>query len=77
MKNCSPHLNQYVDGELEPGICSPFEEHLKDCNPCRIVVDNIRHTIKLYKAEEPFELPHELHDRLTPLAARTLEGQER
>lgn len=58
-------LNQYVDGELEPGICSPFQEHLKDCNPCQIVVDNIRQTIRLYRAEEPFELPGDLHERLS------------
>jgi RNA polymerase sigma-70 factor, ECF subfamily len=58
-------LNQYVDGEIEPGICSSFQDHLKDCNPCRVVVDNIRHTIKLYRAEELFELPRDLHDRLT------------
>ena len=57
-------LGQYVDGELEPGICSPFQEHLKDCNPCRIVIDNIRQTIKLFKAEEPFELPPTLQQRL-------------
>jgi RNA polymerase sigma-70 factor, ECF subfamily len=59
------NLNQYVDGDLEPGICSPFQQHLNDCNPCQIVVDNIRHTIKLYRAEEPFELPRDFHDRLT------------
>ena len=57
-------LNQYVDGELDPGICDPFQEHLKGCNPCQIVVDNIRQTIKLYKAEERFELPPTLHERL-------------
>jgi RNA polymerase sigma-70 factor, ECF subfamily len=60
-------LNEYVDGELDPGICDPFQEHLKGCNPCRIVVDNIRQTIRLYKAEEPFELPPALHERLTRL----------
>ena len=43
-------LNQYVDGELEPGICEPFQQHLNGCNPCQIVVDNIRQTIALYKA---------------------------
>jgi RNA polymerase sigma-70 factor, ECF subfamily len=57
-------LNQYVDGELEPGICDSFQDHLKDCNPCQIVVDNIRQTIELYKAEERYELPAALHDRL-------------
>ncbi len=57
-------LNQYVDGELEPGICDAFQDHLKDCNPCQIVVDNIRQTIQLYRAEQPYELPAALHDRL-------------
>jgi anti-sigma factor RsiW len=57
-------LNEYVDGELDPGICEAFEEHLKDCNPCQIVIDNIRKTITLYKAGEPVELPPEFHDHL-------------
>lgn len=57
-------LNQYVNGELEPGICDAFQDHLKDCNPCQIVVDNIRQTIQLYRAEQPYELPAALHDRL-------------
>jgi RNA polymerase sigma-70 factor, ECF subfamily len=57
-------LNQYVDGELEPGICDTFQEHLSGCNPCQIVVDNIRRTIQLYRAEERYELPAALHDRL-------------
>ena len=57
-------LNEYVDGDLDPGICEAFEEHLKDCNPCQIVVDNIRQTITLYKAGKPVELPVELHNQL-------------
>jgi RNA polymerase sigma-70 factor, ECF subfamily len=57
-------LNQYVDGDLDPAICDSFQEHLRDCNPCQIVIDNIRQTIKLYKADERFELPVTLHQRL-------------
>jgi RNA polymerase sigma-70 factor (ECF subfamily) len=57
-------LNAYVDGELEPGLCTPYQEHLHDCNPCQIVVDNIRQTIRLYKAEEQYDLPVALHERL-------------
>jgi len=57
-------LNEYVDGSIDPGICEAFEEHLKGCNPCQIVVDNIRQTITLYKAGEPFELPKEFHEQL-------------
>ncbi len=57
-------INEYVDGDLAPGICEALQEHLKDCNPCQVVIDNIRQTIRLYKAGEPFELPPEFCQRL-------------
>lgn len=57
-------LNDYVDGDLPTGFCETFEEHLKGCNPCQIVIDNIRQTIQLYKAGEPFEMPEEFHKHL-------------
>ena len=68
-------LNEYVDGELDPAICDPFQEHLKGCNPCQIVVDNIRQTIRLYKAEEQFELPPTLHRRLGRLLREQWKGK--
>jgi RNA polymerase sigma-70 factor, ECF subfamily len=58
-------LNQYVDGEVDPAVCDSFQAHLADCNPCQIVIDNIRQTITLYKAKEEFALPVELHERLS------------
>jgi anti-sigma factor RsiW len=57
-------LNGYVDGDLDPAICEFFESHLADCNPCRIVVDNIRCTITLYKAGQRVDLPAEFQERL-------------
>ena len=57
-------LNDYVDGLQDTAICSALEKHLADCNPCRLVVDNIRQTITLYKSGRPVELPDELHERL-------------
>ena len=57
-------LNEYVDGTLEPGVCEAFEHHLAGCNPCQVVVDNIRKTIMLYKAGEPYELPAGFRQRL-------------
>ena len=68
-------LNQYVDGELDPGVCDPFQEHLDGCNPCQIVVDNIRQTIQLFKAEEQFELPPTLHQRLGCLLREQWKGR--
>jgi anti-sigma factor RsiW len=57
-------MNEYVDGRLEPGMCEEFARHLSGCNPCQVVVDNIRGTIQLYKDGQPYELPPEFQDRL-------------
>lgn len=57
-------LNDYVDGPVDPGICAEFEKHLAGCNPCQVVVDNIRHTITLYRGDQPYELPAAFRDRL-------------
>lgn len=53
-------LNDYVDGDVDPAICDAFEEHLQDCNPCQIVVDNIRKTITLYREGQRIEMPEQL-----------------
>ena len=57
-------LNEYVDGEVDPSICDEFEKHMAGCNPCQVVVDNIRNTITLYKASEVVELPIPFRDKL-------------
>lgn len=57
-------LNEYVDGTLDLGVCRDFAQHLADCNPCQVVVDNIRQTITLYKAGEPYPLPPAFEQRL-------------
>jgi len=57
-------LNEYVDGTVDPAICAEFEKHMAGCNPCRVVVDNVRKTITLYKNGQPYELPREFSRRL-------------
>ena len=57
-------LNEYVDGTIDPSICEEFEKHMAGCNPCQVVVDNIRQTITLYKNDQPYELPVKFRDRL-------------
>ncbi len=60
-------LNEYLSEELSPEICGEFEEHLKKCNPCRVVVDNLKGTVQLYRGEEPFPLPEAFQRRLHAL----------
>ncbi len=57
-------LSDYVDGEVDPAVCEEFEHHLAGCNPCQVVVDNVRKTIALYKAGEPHPMPDEFQQRL-------------
>jgi len=57
-------LNDYVDGTVDPGVCEQLEKHLAGCNPCQIVVDNIRKTITLYKDGRPYDLPLAFRERL-------------
>jgi anti-sigma factor RsiW len=57
-------LGDYVDGGLEPGICEQFESHLAGCQPCQVVIDNVRRTITLYRDGQPYEMPAGVRDRL-------------
>ncbi len=57
-------LNEYVDGTVDPAICEEFEKHMAGCNPCQVVVDNIRKTITLYKEGKPYELPAHFRQKL-------------
>ena len=66
-------LNEYVDGTVDPAICDEFEKHLAGCNPCQVVVDNIRQTITLYKDGQPYELPVAFRAKLHAALRRRFE----
>lgn len=57
-------LNDYVDGQVDPAVCDEFQEHLAGCNPCQVVVDNIRNTIALYRGGQPYEMPPAFHEQM-------------
>ena len=57
-------LNEYVDGTVDPAICEDFEQHLAGCNPCQVVVDNIRQTITLFQNGQPYPMPVGFRQRL-------------
>jgi anti-sigma factor RsiW len=57
-------LNDYVDGDIDPAVCEEFQQHLAGCNPCQVVVENIRDTISLYRNGQLYEMPPEFHERL-------------
>ncbi len=57
-------MNEYMDGPVAPAVCGEFEQHLAGCNPCPVVVDNIRQTITLYKAGRPYAMPFPFRERM-------------
>ena len=57
-------MNEYLDGETQSALCETLQGHLADCHSCRLVIDNIRQTITLYRAGEKMPLPPGLHERL-------------
>ena len=72
-------LNEYVDGTVDPAVCAEFEQHMAGCNPCQVVVDNIRQTITLYKDGQPYrhagEIPRADARRLAQKVAGEISGE--
>jgi predicted anti-sigma-YlaC factor YlaD len=42
-------LSDYLDGEASEQLCAAIRKHVGDCEKCRVVVDTLRMTIKLYR----------------------------
>lgn len=65
---CSQFLEQisdYIDGTLDENSCEHFQEHLDECEHCRIVIDTTRKTIELYyKSNEEIQIPDDVRSRL-------------
>ncbi len=57
-------FSDYIDGELEASLCTELEAHLAECPNCRIMVDTMRKTITLYRAQAPSDLPSDVKERL-------------
>ena len=58
-------LSEYVDGVLDSALCEEIENHIVDCDDCRVVVDTLKKTIYLYhKSSEKTTIPIDVRERL-------------
>uniref|UniRef100_A0A7C4Q1V2 Putative zinc-finger domain-containing protein n=1 Tax=Bellilinea caldifistulae TaxID=360411 RepID=A0A7C4Q1V2_9CHLR len=58
-------ISDFVDGELSPDLCRQIEQHLTECENCRIVINTLRKTIDLYHHQPESEhLSQEIRQRL-------------
>ncbi len=66
-KKCQDYiseLNDFIDGELDPQLCREIEQHIGECENCRIMVDSLQQTVKLCREGKTEELPAELEKKL-------------
>ncbi len=59
-------LNEYIDDEIDATLCQELERHLAHCTDCRVVLDTLTKTVKLYHSlhEEPRALDPAVEARL-------------
>ena len=57
-------LSDFVDGDASAALCAAIERHLADCDNCRVVVDTLRQTVKLYRELPQPALPTGARERL-------------
>jgi len=67
-------LNAVVDSDQALSLYQEFASHLQGCNPCQVVVDNLRKTIRLYQDGEQYPMPESFQVRFRDaLKAKWLE----
>lgn len=57
-------LSLYLDGEASEALCAEIEQHLRDCDNCRVMVDTLGKTIYLYQHLPQPALPSAARERL-------------
>ena len=57
-------LSDYLDGDLDSGLCDEIDKHIGQCENCRIMVDTMKQTVTLCREGRPEKLPAALEAKL-------------
>ncbi len=57
-------ISDYLDGEVNANLHATMEEHLRECQACRAILDGTRNVIRLFGEERMFEPPTGFSQRL-------------
>jgi len=63
-------ISNYLEGEVDAGLRSAMDEHLRTCAKCRSVLEGTRNVIRLYGDERMIEVPAGFGRRLERKLAR-------
>lgn len=70
-------LSDFIDGDLDASSKQELESHLKDCEECRLVVNQTKKTVEVFCDSEPVELPGEVRNRLHDALRRKLKDSQK
>ena len=57
-------LSDYLDGEASAELCAEIRRHVSACKKCRVVVDTLGKTVKLYRQLPKTDLAGPARERL-------------
>ena len=57
-------ISNYLEDDMEPGLRTAMEEHIRRCKRCTTVLDGTRNVVQLYGDERMFEVPLGFSQRL-------------
>jgi len=66
-RNCKKMLSElsdYIDNELADELCEELEKHLENCPNCRIMLDSLTKTVRVYCEDKEEKLPAGLSAKL-------------
>ncbi len=57
-------LSDYLDGEASAELCAEIQRHMASCEKCRVVVDTLGKTVRLYKQLPKTDMSEGARERL-------------
>jgi hypothetical protein len=57
-------LDDLMDDSLTPEVRADFEQHLRGCGHCEVILNTTKKTIEIYRSHEIYDLPAGLRERL-------------
>lgn len=57
-------LSDYLDGEASAELCAQIQRHMAGCDKCRVVVDTLGKTVKLYRRLPKPDMTEAARERL-------------
>jgi len=57
-------LSNFIDGDIDAGLRSEIEDHLRQCRRCSVLHDSTRKVLYIVGDERVFEVPSGYSERL-------------